>query len=103
MQAAAYEEIVAPPLLAGAVNAITALAFPAVALVIDGAPGTVLTTPVPVPVPVAASLALLLLPPLHALSVMMQQADKTKLVKQLRLLLRLSWFFMGAFRALETD
>ena len=85
-QVTEYEEIAAPPLLAGAVNAMTALALPAVALVIDGAPGTVLTTPVPVPV--AASLALLSPPPLHALSVMRQQADKIKLAKQLRLRLR---------------
>lgn len=83
VQATAYEEIAAPPLFAGAVNTIVALALPAVALVIDGAPGTVLTTPVPVPV--AASLALLSLPPLHALSVMRQQTDKIKLAKQLRL------------------
>ena len=80
VQVAVYTEIAAPPLVAGAVNTMVALALPAVALVIDGAPGTVLTTPVPVPATVEDSLPPLP-PPLHALNVTTTQEDKTMLIK----------------------
>jgi hypothetical protein len=42
LEVAVYPVIVAPPLLTGAVNATVACAFPAVAVPIVGAPGTVI-------------------------------------------------------------